>query len=113
MIVIDASVTCPIGNLVFQKLDINEGMPMKGLFHTALYILLTIVLSGCIQDIIVINVKPDGSGTIDETSLLSNSMFDMMESVAGSMTGPSREGGMQDNNDATIGKLAKRGEADA
>ncbi|MGZ6275429.1 MAG: hypothetical protein ACXWMI_04885, partial [Syntrophales bacterium] len=76
---------------------------MKGLFHTALSILMTVVLSGCIQDTIVVHVKPNGSGTIDETSLLSNSMFDVMESVAGSMTGPSKEGGMQDNKDATKG----------
>ncbi|MGO9138032.1 MAG: hypothetical protein ACLP9S_10485 [Syntrophales bacterium] len=80
---------------------------MKRLFYTSLTMLLTVVLSGCIQDTIVIHVKPDGSGTIDETSLLSNSMFDMMESIAGSMTGPSKEGGIQDNKDATKGGSAK------
>jgi uncharacterized FlaG/YvyC family protein len=95
--------SCPLENLVFEKLDINEGRPMKGFFYTAITMLMTIILSGCIQDTIVIHVKPDGSGTIDETSLLSNSMFDMMESVAGNMTGPGKEGGIQDNKEATKG----------
>ncbi|MGZ3608346.1 MAG: hypothetical protein ACXU9J_10555 [Syntrophales bacterium] len=84
---------------------------MKGLFHTALSILMTVVLSGCIQDTIVVHVKPNGSGTIDETSLLSNSMFDVMESVAGSMTGPSKEGGSQEEakqtRDDVIARMVK------
>jgi hypothetical protein len=56
---------------------------MKRFLYTALSMLMTVFLSGCIQDTIVIHVKPDGSGTIEETFLLSNSMFDMMESIAG------------------------------
>jgi hypothetical protein len=80
---------------------------MKRIFYTALSMLMVVFLSGCIQDTIVIHVKPDGSGTIEETSLLSNSMFDLMESIAGSMAGPGKEEGVQDNKDATKGSSKK------
>jgi hypothetical protein len=73
---------------------------MKRFFYTALTMLMAVFVSGCIQDTIVIHVKPDGSGTIEETSLLSNSMFDIMESIAGSMAGPRKEEGAQVNKDA-------------
>jgi hypothetical protein len=69
--------------------------------------LMTIFLSGCIQDTIVINVKPDGSGTIEETFLLSNSMFDMMESIVGTMAAHRKEEGVQDNKNATKGSTEK------
>ncbi|HEX7535322.1 MAG TPA: hypothetical protein VF343_08695 [Syntrophales bacterium] len=76
---------------------------MKRFLYTVMPMLMVVFLSGCIQDTIVIHVKPDGSGTIEETSLLSNSMFDIMESLAVSMTGPSKEGGIEDNKDTTKG----------
>ncbi len=73
---------------------------MKRFFYNALSMLMIVFLSGCIQDNIVIHIKPDGSGTIEETSLLSNSMIDIMESLAGGMAGSVNQKGDQDNKDA-------------
>ncbi len=39
------------------------------------------LLSGCIQDNTLINIKPDGSGTIEETVLMENSFIDMMQGL--------------------------------
>jgi hypothetical protein len=80
---------------------------MKRFLYTALSMLMTVFLSGCIQDTIGIHVKPDGSGTIEETFLLSNSMFDMMESIAGGIACPVKEEGVQDNKEATKGSTEK------
>lgn len=44
------------------------------------------LFSGCIQDNTVINIKPDGSGTIEETVLMGNSFIDMMEGMTRGMT---------------------------
>jgi hypothetical protein len=107
VIIINAFVTWPIENPIFDELDTNEEMLMERFFYTALSMLMAVFLSGCIQDTIVIHVKPDGSGTIEETSLLSNSMFDLMESIAGSMAGPGKEESVQDNKDATKGSSKK------
>jgi hypothetical protein len=80
---------------------------MKRFFYNALSMLMVIFLSGCIQDNIVIHIKPDGSGTIEETSLLSNSMIDIMESVAGGMAGSVDQKGDQDNKDSAKGNSKK------
>jgi hypothetical protein len=80
---------------------------MKRFFYNALSMLMVIFLSGCIQDNIVIHIKPDGSGTIEETSLLSNSMIDIMESVAGGMAGSVDQKGYQDNKDSAKGNSKK------
>jgi hypothetical protein len=93
--------------MAYEELNTNRDMLMKRIFYAAISILMISSLTGCIQDTIVIHVKPDGSGTIEETSLLSNSMVDLMESIAGSMTGPGKEGGVQDNKDATNGSSKK------
>jgi hypothetical protein len=76
---------------------------MKRFFYACLCMLMAVLLSGCIQDTIVINVKPDGTGTIEETSLLSNSMFDLMESIAGSVSGIGKEEGTEGKKDGTKG----------
>ncbi len=80
---------------------------MKRFFYNALSMLMVIFISGCIQDNIVIHIKPDGSGTIEETSLLSNSMIDIIESVAGGMAGSVNQKGDQDNKDAAKGDSKK------
>lgn len=85
----------------FEELDANEEVIMKRFFYTAFSMLMAVFVSGCIQDTIVIHVKPDGSGTIEETSLLSNSMLDLTESSARSMGGPGKEEGVKDNKDMT------------
>ncbi|HVO68185.1 MAG TPA: hypothetical protein VMT12_17045 [Syntrophales bacterium] len=73
---------------------------MKRFFYATSSMLLVIFLSGCIQDDIVIHIKPDGSGAIEETSLLSNNMIAVMESLAGGMTDSGKQKSDQDNKDA-------------
>jgi hypothetical protein len=58
---------------------------MKRFFYIALFMLMIPFFHGCIQDTTVIHVKPDGSGTIEETTLFSNSMLELMESFSDGM----------------------------
>jgi len=80
---------------------------MKRFFYIALPLLSVVFLSGCIQDEIAILIKPDGSGTIEETSLLSNNMIVIMESIAGGMAGSVNQKGDQGNRDAAKGDPQK------
>lgn len=50
------------------------------------------LFTGCIQDNTVINIKPDGSGTIEETVLMGNAFIDMMQGLTKNMG----EAGAQD-----------------
>ena len=107
VIVISVFLTWPIENPVLEELDTNDEMLMKRFFYAAISMLMIVFLYGCIQDNIVIHVKPDGSGTIEETSLLSGSMFDLMESIADSLAGAGKQEGVQDNKAATKGDSKK------
>jgi len=49
--------------------------------------LLILLLVGCIQTDIVVNIKPDGSGTIQETVLMSKQAAAQMKMMMGEMTG--------------------------
>ena len=109
MIVISVFVVWHIENPAFEELDTNEEMLMKRIFYATFCVLMAAFLSGCIQDTILLHVKPDGSGTIEETSLLSNSMFDLMESIAGSISGPVRDESVQENKDAAKSSSKKEG----
>ncbi|MEN6319354.1 MAG: hypothetical protein ABFD82_11440 [Syntrophaceae bacterium] len=80
---------------------------MKRYLCSALPLLMVFILCGCIQDTIVIHVKPDGSGTIEETSLLSNSIIEIMESFASGMGGSDAEKSGQDKKDAIKGDPPK------
>lgn len=55
---------------------------MKRFFYIALSLLMIPFFHGCVQDTTVIHVKLDGSGTIEETTLFSNSMLELMESFS-------------------------------
>jgi hypothetical protein len=77
---------------------------MKRIFYTVLSVLLVFVLFGCIQNHTVIHVKPDGSGTIEETVLLSYVMLDFMESFAIGMTGSEEQKDDQISNNTTKDK---------
>ena len=74
---------------------------MKRFLCNALPLLMVFILCGCIQDSIVIHIKPDGSGTIEETSLLSNSMIEIMESFASGMAGSDTQKSDQDKKGMT------------
>jgi hypothetical protein len=55
---------------------------MKRYVIAILLLMVVGTLSGCIQNDTVIHVNPDGSGTIQETVLYSNTMLDFMVSMA-------------------------------
>ncbi|MCX5846120.1 MAG: hypothetical protein NTW12_07155 [Deltaproteobacteria bacterium] len=82
---------------------------MKRFFSSALCLLVVAFFSGCIQDTTVIHIKPDGSGTIEETALFSNTMLELMESLADSMGNVEKQKGDQDNKNAVKGD-SKKGE---
>ncbi len=58
---------------------------MRGLMYMAL-----LSLAGCIQFETAIIVKPDGSGFIEETSLIRKDVLQQMQSIAGEMTQPDK-----------------------
>jgi len=63
------------------------GLNLSNRFWMAVTLCAAVCLfSGCIQDNTVINIKPDGSGTIEETVLMGNSFIDMMEGMTRGMT---------------------------
>lgn len=43
------------------------------------------LFSGCIQDNLTVNIKPDGTGTIEETVLMGNAFIDMMQGLTKGM----------------------------
>ncbi len=49
-------------------------------------IIICAVLSGCIQDDMIIHLKPDGSGTIEETVKLSNAVMESFQNIANQMS---------------------------
>jgi hypothetical protein len=57
-------------------------MPVK-LYKLLSILFIAILMSGCFQSETVINLKPDGSGTIQETFLLNSQFAQMMQSMSG------------------------------
>ncbi len=57
----------------------------RDMLRVAVLIVAVCVFSGCIQDNMSINVKPDGSGTIEETVLVGNGFLEMMQGMSKSM----------------------------
>ena len=55
---------------------------MKKIFYVLLFLWPVICLSGCIQKHTILYVKPDGSGVIEETVLISDMVADTMDSFA-------------------------------
>ncbi len=49
--------------------------------RAAVIIAASFVLSGCIDDTISVTVRPDGSGTIEETILMGNEFIEMMQEM--------------------------------
>lgn len=58
------------------------------------------LLSGCIQDNLMLNIKPDGSGTIEETVLMGNAFIEMMQGL----TKGAGETGAEDKGKADVAK---------
>jgi len=55
---------------------------MKRLITVGFIALLPLLLQGCVQDDIRVSVRPDGTGTIEEKLLISNTVREFMESMA-------------------------------
>lgn len=83
---------------------------MKRFFYSFLAIVMVAFLCGCIQDTTVIHIKPDGTGTIEETTLFSNSMLELMESLSAGMVGIEHQKSDQENKEAAKGDSTKEKE---
>ena len=88
-----------------KKIDLSSHETSNISLSTWFLLLIAMVLlSGCIQNHTVIHVKPDGSGNIEETVLLSDVMLDLMESFATGMTDSEGQKDDQISNDTTKDK---------
>lgn len=70
--------------------------------RAVLIIAVAFVLSGCIDDTISVTVRPDGSGTIEETILMGNEFIEMMQEMSKSLSeeGKEKTGQAPARNDA-------------
>ncbi|NPU85741.1 MAG: hypothetical protein HPY65_14790 [Syntrophaceae bacterium] len=64
---------------------------MKRLIAAGFIALLPLLLQGCVQDDIRVSVRPDGTGTIEEKLLISNTVREFMESMTNAAEKESRE----------------------
>jgi len=77
------------------------------------------LLSGCIQDNMVLNIKPDGSGTIEETVLMGNSFIEMMQGLtkgmgeAGGEDKGKTEGAKPKSDDSVITEMMEKAKTNA
>ena len=76
---------------------------VKRLFYMLAALWPVIFLFGCIQDHMVVYVKNDGSGTIEETVLMANTMFDVMNSLETGLKGLNKEAKDPSDNDTPHG----------
>jgi hypothetical protein len=76
---------------------------VKRLFYMLAALWPVIFLFGCIQDHTVVYVKTDGSGTIEETVLMANTMFDVMKSLEAGLKGLNKEAKDPSDNDTPNG----------
>lgn len=65
---------------------------MRQISKLAVIILLSMVLMGCIETDTVIKIKPDGSGTVEETFLMNKEVGQMMGGMMTGMVGAMAEG---------------------
>jgi hypothetical protein len=78
-----------------------------------------VLLSGCIQDNMVLNIKPDGSGTIEETVLMGNSFIEMMQGLTKSMGDAAEEGkgktesAKPKNDDSVVTEMMEKAKTNA
>ena len=56
---------------------------MKKIARWTLFVLFTLVLMGCIETITLIHVNKDGSGTIEETIVITNAFTELINSFGG------------------------------
>jgi len=72
--------------MMIRNLQTGRMPRARDMLRVAILIMAVCVFSGCIQDTMSINVKPDGSGTIEETVLVGNGFLEMMQGMSKSMT---------------------------
>ena len=56
---------------------------MKKIARWTLFVLFTLVLMGCIETVTIIHVNKDGSGTIEETVVITNAFTELIASFSG------------------------------
>lgn len=77
---------------------------MKRLLIAGFIAMLPLLLQGCIQDDIRVSVLPDGTGTIEEKLLISNTVKEFMES----MTNAAEKEGQEEKPDTTPKKDGRK-----
>jgi len=65
---------------------------MKKIVEIGVVVLILLGVSGCLQVSTVVKVKPDGSGTIEETFLMNKEFVQQMDSMMGQMTQTMEQG---------------------
>jgi hypothetical protein len=77
------------------------------------------LFSGCITDNTVINIKPDGSGTIEETVLMGNAFIDMMQGLTKGMSEAGEQGTAEPkepkpkNDESVIAEMMEKAKTNA
>lgn len=74
----------------------KKAFRIGALLRVAVAIAAVCLFSGCIQDNVLVNIKPDGSGTIEETVLVSNSFIEMMQDIGKDFKEEGKEGTKQE-----------------
>ncbi|MFO7445336.1 MAG: hypothetical protein R6W90_03175 [Ignavibacteriaceae bacterium] len=59
---------------------------MKLKLHLIITVITALAFTGCLEIKTIININPDGSGTVEETLLMTNEMVEIMAGFAGSFT---------------------------
>lgn len=72
----------------------------EAIFKVALVVFAVCLFCGCVQENILVSVKPDGSGTIEETVLMGNAFIEMLQGLGKGMGEEGKDGVKQEGADA-------------
>lgn len=91
---------------------------LRAIVKLGVIIVVALLFSGCIQDNMVINIKPDGSGTIEETVLMGNSFVEMMQGLTKGMTEenpaePKKPEAKKDDSDVFLKEMMDKAKTNA
>ncbi len=91
---------------------VRKRMPgPRAVAKVAVLIVAACLFSGCIEDNMLISVKPDGSGTIEETVLVGNAFVEMMQGMGKNMNEEGKD--KDDAGQVRAGDTAKKDTAAA
>lgn len=72
---------------------------MKQILRWTCIALLSVILPGCIETTTLIRVKPDGSGTIEETIIISDALTELIAGLGGGSEGETEGPGLPDKEE--------------